>query len=375
MSAGFTYYIDVVSSCNLRCPSCPQGNMRHVENPSGFMDAELLNAIIKKAVAEGHIATVGLFNWTEPFLHPHLARLIEVVNSHGVPCGLSTNLNLPAPLHEIMKAEPVSIIVSVSGFTQSVYGRTHRGGRIDLVKSRMVELAKAREETGAKTEIILAYHRYLGNLDEECLMRSYAEELGFLFRPTWARLMPVEKIMAAARVDSHESGLTSEDNDLIQLLALPLNETLEITREQDTQSCTLRDSQMALNVRGDVALCCGFFESREHVIGHYLSDSFEVLQQRKIAHHICGDCIRLGIPGYCWDTPAIDKVGISNLTRYYAKTGVDFGAALTQSVPTTDVLHIASAWEELRSVLRNKYPWVAHVYRGLKRIWSPLTGQ
>ncbi|MFZ5864416.1 MAG: hypothetical protein ACOYXY_00900, partial [Thermodesulfobacteriota bacterium] len=206
--------------------------MSHVENPSGFMDAELLNAIIKKAVAEGHISTVGLFNWTEPFLHPHLPRLIEIVNSHGVPCGLSTNLNLPAPLHDIMKAQPVSIIVSVSGFTQSVYGRTHRSGRIDLVKTRMVELARAREETGAKTEIILAYHRYLGNLDEECLMRRYAEELGFLFRPTWALLMPLEKVMAAISEHPLSSKLTVDDVNLIQSLALPLNEAMDLSKKE-----------------------------------------------------------------------------------------------------------------------------------------------
>ena len=66
------FYIDVFGFCNLRCPSCPVGNWS--DDPAvfhhGLMSKELLGAILDKAMRECRVRSVGLFNWTEPLLHP-----------------------------------------------------------------------------------------------------------------------------------------------------------------------------------------------------------------------------------------------------------------------------------------------------------------
>jgi hypothetical protein len=62
----FFFNVDVLGSCNLRGPSCPVGNTKDVEPPTGFMDPPLLAAIITKAKSECEVAGVGLFHWTEP---------------------------------------------------------------------------------------------------------------------------------------------------------------------------------------------------------------------------------------------------------------------------------------------------------------------
>lgn len=48
----FFFNIDVLGSCNLRCPSRPVGNTKELRPLTGFMDPALLAAIIAKAKAE-----------------------------------------------------------------------------------------------------------------------------------------------------------------------------------------------------------------------------------------------------------------------------------------------------------------------------------
>jgi hypothetical protein len=53
----FFFNIDVLGSCNLRCPSCPVGNTKEFRLPTGFMDPQLLAAIITKAKSECEVGS------------------------------------------------------------------------------------------------------------------------------------------------------------------------------------------------------------------------------------------------------------------------------------------------------------------------------
>ena len=53
----FTYWIEIVGTCNLRCPTCPQGNFLDNElsvgrNPTGFMELTLYKQILEKIKAD-----------------------------------------------------------------------------------------------------------------------------------------------------------------------------------------------------------------------------------------------------------------------------------------------------------------------------------
>jgi MoaA/NifB/PqqE/SkfB family radical SAM enzyme len=58
----FFLNIDVLGSCNLRCPSCPVGNTKDFKPATGFMPPQLLASIIAKAKSECEVTGVGLFN-------------------------------------------------------------------------------------------------------------------------------------------------------------------------------------------------------------------------------------------------------------------------------------------------------------------------
>ena len=294
----FFFNIDVLGSCNLRCPSCPVGNTKEFKPPTGFMDPQLLAAIITKAKSECEVSGVSLFNWTEPILHPKLPELIRIVESNGIPCHLSSNLNQMRNIDAVLAENPHAFRISLSGFTQEVYGYTHRGGNIERVKQHMVELADAKKRQKSTTDIHVLYHRYKHNLADERPMRDFAQRLGIGFHPVWAFMMPLEKILAYVNDDPTEATLTDEDHQLIGNLALPLKEAIASAAKLHDNPCSLRDAQMTLDFEGNVQLCCGTFDSRKFTLGAYLATPFAELQAKKYAHDMCGRCMRRGVHVY-----------------------------------------------------------------------------
>src|SRR5689334_153588 len=128
----FVFNIDVLGAgaCTLRCPCCPVGNMPKMHNRKGLMSTDLLQRILDKAVSECEVEAVMLFNWTEPLLHPELPELIRIVRNHGLRCDLSSNLNEMPRIDEVLRAEPTNLRISMSGFHQETYDKTHRGGDV-----------------------------------------------------------------------------------------------------------------------------------------------------------------------------------------------------------------------------------------------------
>lgn len=292
----YFFNIDVVGSCNLKCPSCPVGNFQEVKNPTGFMKPEFLSEIMNKATSECKVTGVGLFNWTEPLLHPQLPELVRIVQTYNIPCHLSSNLNILKNIDALMQVNPFGFRISVSGFTQAVYGVTHRGGDIERVKKNMVALAEAKQRASATTHIHVLYHRYLGNMDDEILMKNFAESLGFDFSPVWAVMMPLEKGLAYLDKDPTQANLTQEDLQLIERLALPLNhELVEIAERYKNKPCRLRDNEITINFEGNVQLCCAVYDDSKFRIAAFLSTPLEMLQDKKYAQKICTKCMDKGL--------------------------------------------------------------------------------
>ena len=310
--------IDVVGSCNLRCPSCPVGNSWEARTSVAYMRPELMDRIVRKATSECRVSGVYLYNWTEPFLHPDLAGMIRIVQSHDIPCGLSSNLNIVPKLDAVMEANPHVRKVSLSGFTQDTYGETHRRGDIEVVKRNMAEVARTKERTGATTRLVVAFHRYLGNHDDEARMKEYAESLGFEFEPAWAYLMPLEKMLAFADPDATDVRLTGEDRALIDRLALPLDAALDASKRARRKPCVLRARQMAITAQSDVMLCCTAFDQRKYKLARFLDTSLADLQKMKYGHEACGTCMKHGIHVlFTYGSDEIDQIALENVARHY----------------------------------------------------------
>jgi MoaA/NifB/PqqE/SkfB family radical SAM enzyme len=307
----YHFYIDVFPSCNLRCPSCPVGNKYGDIKawPRGLMAPELLGKILDKAGSECEIERVGLFNWTEPGLHPDLPDLVREVKVRSLFCSLSSNLNVLRDPERLLAENPDYFRVSLSGFTQAVYEIGHRQGNIEVVKRNMERLAKARAETNANTQVEVYYHRYLHNVDEIAPMEEFAKSLGFDFLTHLAYLTPVEKIIAIS-----EGHVTPEDQEIMSRLALPLDRALEVTSREPLSQCGLLEDVVVLDVKGNAMLCCASSMESVNVIGNYLEVPLEELQKRRREKELCGPCMKLGIPDYFFQlSPEFERIAAETI--------------------------------------------------------------
>jgi wyosine [tRNA(Phe)-imidazoG37] synthetase (radical SAM superfamily) len=316
----FFFNIEVLGmgQCNLRCPTCPTGNFRVVNNPAGAMKLELLQQIMAKAVSECVVTGVGLFNWAEPLLHPKIDELIRIVQRHGVPCFLSSNLNDIRNLEVALEANPAHLRVSVSGFTQETYGFTHRGGCIETVKENMNELARLVKKTNATTRVEVLFHRYKSNLDDEILMKEFATKLDFSFCSVWALFMPLEKLLAHIENDPSLATITAEDHATLEKLALPVREALAAAVPYRDSPCSLQQDQITLDFLGNTMLCCAIYDAEKYGVGTFLQMRLPEIHARKESHPMCSRCMKNGIHVYLsYGAPELQAVALKTVFRRY----------------------------------------------------------
>jgi len=270
-------YLDIIGSCNLKCPSCPIGNSIN-KNNNKSMNLDLLKSIAKKSHLEG-VSSIHLYNWTEPLIHPKIGEFINEIEGLGISCGVSSNLNIAKNIEQTIKANPSFFRISLSGYHQETYAKGHAGGNIENVKNNMIILSEIKRKFKSKTRVQVYYHRYLDNSDEETLMKHFAEGLGFEFASEFAFMMPLEKLFQAC--DAPVT-LTERDRKIISRLALPPSkEVFNITRQYKDMTCSLRDSQLTLDCEGNVILCCGVFEQKNNLVGKYTEIPLDKIQRIK----------------------------------------------------------------------------------------------
>jgi MoaA/NifB/PqqE/SkfB family radical SAM enzyme len=279
--------IDIVGGCNLRCPSCPVGNMPGT-NPAGLMDLDLFEKIIRKGRRQHGARIALLYNWTEPLLHPRLPEFIRLVKREGMVCCISSNLNISRNLEDVVAAEPDSFRISLSGFTQEAYGISHVRGDIERVKENMRLLSNLlKRQRRKKTVVSVHFHKYLHNVHEVEPMRNFVRELGFEWLENWAYLMPLEKA-----VQLTEGQLGPGERDFVEKrFALPIAQAIAAAEQLDGHKrCTLLEDQLVIDHRGNLNLCCTVFDLKANRLGTFLEMDEAAIAVAKTDHPTCRRC-------------------------------------------------------------------------------------
>ena len=289
-SADFYYLIDIVGTCNLRCPSCPVGYYESSPIKVGLMEPERYRLILDKIKREhpGEKIFVDLYNWGEPGLHKNLSDFVKMTKEYGMGVGISSNLNVFPDLKNVIRSEPDYIRVSLSGFRNEIYQKTHKAGDINLVKSNLYLLRYWINKLNSSTIVQVGFHVYKSNFpDDFDAMRKLCHELNFIFAPVIASLMPAEKAMLQI-----EDVLVGNDQELIPNLVVTPKDRYKLyapLREKH-KDCQYRRIRTTISYDGSVPLCCATFEGQQIIAKDFLSVDRQQLQSRKYQHDFCKKC-------------------------------------------------------------------------------------
>lgn len=290
--ADYYYNIEVSGGCNLRCPSCAVGNT-FVDGPAKtLMKLDFFAAILQKICSEQaaqgrHQICLDLYNWGEPLLNPDLPKMVRLAKESGFKVGISTNLNHVKNLEELIRAEPGYIRISLSGYYQQTYSRTHKGGDIEKVKANMRLLREYLDKYNSSSVVVVGYITYKHNCTEDlALMSALCHELDFKFSRDTAVLMPLEKLLDAIENKS----ATNEVDDLL-LIAPKLMSELSRPYRANYRDCTLRRARLSMNADGSVPLCCAVWSHEYDVAANYLDTSEEDIRKVRYSHDMCKRCM------------------------------------------------------------------------------------
>jgi len=285
----YIFVIDIVGTCNLRCPTCPVGNSP--ERPKGFMKLAMFEQIIEKIRRESPVPNpqINLYNWGEPLLHPDLPTMIRLLRRAGMRSHLSSNLNIKRGLEAVIAAAPDELKISLSGFSQQTYARSHARGNLELVQANMRLVRAYADDYGVATKIWVGHHIYRSNQHEVEPVRRLCEELGFAYHPIAAFYMPLERL-----IDVIDGKPNPRDGGILDdLLHHPAERLHGIAmRRSGRFDCELRFNQTVINHDGTVALCCTVYDQPNMLGVAYLDEPFDAIEQRKYRHPFCGTCIR-----------------------------------------------------------------------------------
>lgn len=291
------YTIDVVGTCNLRCPSCAHGVVGPKPN-RGIMDFDLFTKVIDKILKENELVThVSLYSWGEPFLHPKLPEIIRHLHERGIAAAVSSNLSIKSTdyIQRIIQAGPEYLKVSLSGYYPDTYNETHTGGDINLVKSNLYRIRHFMDKFDVNTTVDVNYHLYTNNNGRNLeKMQELCTELGFFLSATYSLVMPLERCL------DHCEGIIDLDTAKLQdILLVSIDEGLEVTKDFRSQSCPFKDNQTNINWDLSVPVCCTVYDRPGITVSNnFLESDPKTIQNNKDKAEICKKCIEYGLPAY-----------------------------------------------------------------------------
>ncbi|SEH08436.1 radical SAM protein [Candidatus Venteria ishoeyi] len=293
------YYIDIVGTCNLRCPSCPVGNYQPTDfiasqRPKGFMEISFFNKILDKIEKETknlyEHTIIALYNWGDPLLHPEFDKFISSIRSKGFYSDVSSNLNIEN-IKEVVVAAPDKLIVSLSGYYRETYLKTHKRGNPHLVVSNLFRLRYYMDKLKKDFFVEISYHLYQTNIGEDVeRIQMICNDLGFHFSSDSTLLMPLEKNLKY----TDAIPLSEEDKELVAMMLIKPEEQISFAQAYKATDCPLRDWTV-INFDGTTALCCAVYDYQHNIANNFLDTPQTELDNLKRTHPLCTECMGKGL--------------------------------------------------------------------------------
>jgi len=324
------YTVDILSSCNLKCASCPH-SIVETDVPKGSMTLDTFKSVFDKIMQDSpSISHISLYSWGEPLLHPYLSEIIDYVHEGNVAVALSSNLSIKfrSRLDNIIKSNPDYLKVSLSGYYAEAYDNTHQGGDIELVKDNLILIRKLIDKYKSNTLVDINYHLYRDNSRENISeMEKFADNLGFVVSKTYALVMPLERVI------SHLEGKPDLQTKLLEdNLLVTIDEGIDASSRSalPENTCPFRENQININADLSVPICCTVWQRDENVVAkNFLESSINEINTNKKNVDLCNKCMKLKLPEY---NMGLNKNGWQEYAKQKVITDIGSKEGLKKSI-------------------------------------------
>ena len=283
--------IEVAGKCNLFCRTCDMG-LPNANKGKGHMSISLFKLIIDKLSREiPFINSVALYIWGEPLLNKNLSEIIRICKSYGIATEISTNLNFPKYLEEVIDAEPEQIVLPCAG-TGEIYERGRTGGQWSKFLGGCKRIRKMIDSKNKDINVRITYHLYKDNLDEEYdKVKKIAKDLNYDFIPILANIFP-------GKILDYANGIPLPDQmvEASKHLVFDINEQMEYAKKIAHKPCHIMKVFPAITWNGEVLHCCNMTNPK--VGSSYLENSLEELMIMRNQSSFCSDCMNKGVHRY-----------------------------------------------------------------------------
>ena len=284
--------VDISGVCNLRCISCPRGNVAE-QPPVGYLTAKNYQLVLDKLLTElPFLGSIQFYAWGEPLLNKELPRIVEMTKEAGVLSALSSNINAPKGYEALIKAKLDWLKISCSGFSPETYELTHTGGKWKRFLKNLNQIVELREKYHPEMSITVNYHLYKHNIgDDYKKMEEFCNNNNLLFRPSPAYLYPMD----AVRDYVDGKPLSAEANQTKELLLMDLDEGLAKAREVKQLPCP-EDRCLPIDWDLKVRFCGVYFAP--YIADNFLNVSVEDIMKKRFASDFCSECMSRGLHQY-----------------------------------------------------------------------------
>lgn len=289
-----TVYWDIVNICNARCKYCLTG-ISKCEDPK-FIESQIfekgLDRLLEKGIISTEQSVVSLYNWGEPFLHPKLSDLIEILNKRNLKYAFSTNANKLPVINKAFVENLDHIIISMPGFSQNSYDKIH-GFKFEHIKNNIAKLVKSCNDNGFKGYFSVSMHVYQFNLDELEPARIFCENLGIRFNPYYAILNNWDELVSLA-----DKNLTYDKLEEISQDLLMFDFRQKLNSSPDNYECPQKN-YLIIDEDGNIMHCCQLPKGDpDHISGSIFDEDIEIAINNRQNTPVCSKCLSSGLAYY-----------------------------------------------------------------------------